>query len=285
MSYFHFNFEYPSIGSSDDEESNYLYNFISPPFFWGISPLDNENPSFDSQGDVGSGEISNNNTDNKTNDTFLKRGKRGRIKKEKSNEKKKTRPEHDKSARDNIKRKIQVHYLKFLLNFLNKILSEIIYKDKKTESFYFYRLKYLFSKDISKNSFEKLKNTSIGDIFKENTSPKFKDPQKSNINVYNEVIKQNDKMINILNQKYLDFFYIYYLKIKQINLSKFGINQTINLSSGLEFYEDLIKKEREKNNYSNYDTYLSKIEKCIKKDFLKNKTISMPIFFVKLKNK
>ena len=281
MSYSEFNFEYSLSGSSDDEMSNYLYNFISPPFFLGISPLDNENPSFDSQGVFGSGEISNNNTDNRTNDTFLKRGKRGRIKKEKSNERKKTRPEHDKSARDNIKRKIQVHYLKFLLNLLNIILSEIIYKDKKTESFYFYRLKYLFSKDISKNSFEKLKNTSIGDIFKENTSPKFKDPQKSNINVYNEVIKQNDKMINILNQKYLDFFYIYYLKIKQINLSKFGINQTINLSSGLEFYEDLIKKEKEKNNYSNYDTYLAKIEKCIKKDFLKNKTISMPIFFVK----
>lgn len=273
----------------DDNQSNSSSNSIFSRFFHFNSLLNNEDQSFQSKNSLTSNSFSSlsqdsNNINNGSNtyneNNFIsEKRKRGRRKKKNIKTNQKPRPEHGKSARDNIKTKIQVHYLKFLVQLLNEILNEIIYKDKKIECFYFYPLKYLFSKNISKNSFEKLKNTSIGDIFKENTSTKFRNPKKSNIIVYNEVIKQNDKIKNILDQKYLDFFHLYYLNIKQINLCKFGINQTIYLSS-VECYEDLLKKEKNRKNYINDDTYFEKIEKCIKKDFLKNGCINMPIFLV-----
>ena len=71
---------------------------------------------------------------------------------------------------------------------------------------------------------------------------------------------------------YLEFFNKYYLNDNKINLSKYGLEETINVSPNLGFYEDLIKHEKECNDIK----YLNKIEKCIKNDFL-----GTPIFVVK----
>lgn len=219
----------------------------------------------------------NQNDESLTTDTILKKGKRGR----KANNKE--RPEHDKSARDNIRRKIQINYLKFLIKFINQIIDELLIKDEKSKYYHFYPLKHEFTKNISKKSFNQIKNTSIGDIFKKNVSPKFKNSEQFNINVYNNIINKNDKFKNILDKKYLHFFDIYYKNIKQIDLSDYGINKIINLSSDIKLYEDLLKTEINNNNFKiNNDKYFSRIEKCIKKDFSNNiNLISKPIFVVK----
>ena len=72
---------------------------------------------------------------------------------------KKKRKKHDKLARDNIKRKIQVHYLRFLVKFVNKIISEIlkkynndIYKDINIKNLQFINICYDFAKKIDSKS-------------------------------------------------------------------------------------------------------------------------------------
>ena len=216
----------------------------------------------------------NEKNDSYTADTNSKNKKRGRkIKKQN----KKERLPHDNTARDNIRRKIQINYLKFLIKFVNKIIEEFLNPDENSKDYHFYPLSHKFTKLISKKSFIQIKNASIGNIFKNNTSPKFKNFEQLNINVYNNIINKNDKIKNILDKKYLHFFDIYYKNIRQINLSEYGINKIINLSSDIELYEDLLKTEKNKNKFIiNKDKYFKKIENCIKKDFDNNK----PIFFV-----
>ena len=106
--------------------------------------------------------------------------------------------------------------------------------------------------------------TKIGDIFKDHGSPKFKNHKQLNLEVYNEVSK-NEVIKNILDKTYLEFFNIFYLNKDKINLSPFGLEKTLNLNPGLGFYEDLKKDEE----------YIKKMEKCIKNDFL-----GSPIFVV-----
>ena len=224
------------------------------------------------------------NNESHTTDTILKKGKGGRKRGRKINQankiKRLERHEHNKYARDNIRRKIQINYLKFLIKFVNKIIDELLEKNNSKDS-HFYPLSHKFTKQISKKSFIQIKNASIGNIFKKNASHKYKNFEQLNINVYKNIIKKNVKIKNILDKKYLHFFDIYYNNKRQINLSDYGINginKIINLSSDIELYEDLLKSEINENNFNNDDDiYFQKIEKCINKDFDNSK----PIFIVK----
>ena len=74
----------------------------------------------------------------------------------------------------------------------------------------------------------------------------------------------------------MQFFDIYYSNNKIFNLENYGSDITINLSSNLGFFEDLIKNQSKeaKINTMNND-YLKKMKKCIENDFLPS-----PIFIV-----
>ena len=197
--------------------------------------------------------------ENKINCTLKK--KRGRKRNLNSDN---NRLEHNKLAKDNIKTKIQIHYLKFLRNLINQIIKENI-KDKNIKKFQFYPLNYKFTNKVTKESFESLKNTRIGEIFKNNVSHKYKKYEILNIKVYNEVTKKSNVVKNILDKLfYLDYFKEYYYKKKQtINLSEYGSNKTITLSDNVGFYSDLIKDI-----IQNDEKYYEKIEKCIQKEFI-----------------
>jgi hypothetical protein len=196
---------------------------------------------------------------NKINFTFIKK-KRGRKRNLKPNN---NRLEHNKLSKDNIKTKIQVHYLKFLRNLINQIIKEIIQIPKNIKKFQFYPLDYKFTTNVTKKSFESLKDTRIGDIFKNNVSHKYKKYEILNINVYNKVTNISNVVKNILDELYLEYFNLYYSKIQTINLSKYGLDSTITLSDNVGFYSDLIKDI-----VKNDEIYHEKIEKCIKKEFI-----------------
>ena len=203
---------------------------------------------------------SNKNENETTNDSnHSKRGRKNKFKNKKS--------KHDKFSRDNIKRKIQVDYLKFLVNLINKIIDEIVYKGHNTNNIKFYPLNYEFAKKVDKKSFDLLKETTIGDIFIYHVSPRFKNYKMLNKNVYNIIIKQNQKIKNILDKNYLEFFKSYYLNEEKINLSKYGLDQNIFLSNDIGFYKDLIEKNKTSNKIEDI-TYKEKMQKCILKDFI-----------------
>ena len=199
--------------------------------------------------------------------------------------KKKRRKPHDKYAKDNIKRKIQIVYLHFLVNLVNLIIREIFrkfngfnwdFQNKKIKDRYqFKKLDYNFSKNIDKKSFNLLKSKTLKEIFKDNTSRKFK--SYKNDEVYDNVSAINDKIDYILNQKYLEFFRIFYQKNNYTNLSKYDLDIDISLEN-IKKFEFFKNKELEKiKEPENQSKYVERIEESIRNNFM----INSHLFIVK----
>ena len=171
---------------------------------------------------------------------------------------------HDKFSRDNIKRKIQVHYIKFLRALLNHIIKEIL-----KENIEFKPLDYKFVMKIDKKSFLSIKEKSLGAIFKEHPSPKFKEYKQMNIEVYNKIINKSKKLKNILDKLYLEFINIYYYNIKKIDGRKYGFDKDIDLSNNIniKFYKDLIETN-ETNSSSDNELYNNKIKNIMQMEFV-----------------
>lgn len=172
---------------------------------------------------------------------------------------------HDKFSKDNITRKIQIHYLKFLLDFANLLIKDILFKKINSKIIKFCPLNPIFTKNITKKAVDSLKNNSIGEILRNNISPKY----NSNINlyVYKEVTKSNI-IKNIFKQKYLYFFNDYYKNNKTIDLSNFGFDKEFKLSNDIKLYEDLIIKKTKNNSLCDDEKYMKKMEIIIEKVFL-----------------
>ena len=192
------------------------------------------------------------------------------MKKELGNKIIKKKKKHDKFSKDNIKRKIQVHYIKFLRDLLNHIIKVIL-----KENIEFKPLDYKFIMKIDKSSFISLKNESLGNIFKEHISPKYKNDKKNNnIEIYNTIINKSEILKNILGKKYLEFINLYYKNNKKINLLKYGFDKDIILPNSIKSYEDLIKKNE--TDLSRDKLYNNKIQKIIEGDFISPYFICKP---------
>ena len=141
---------------------------------------------------------------------------------------------HDKNTSDNILRKIQVHYLSFIVSFINEILYNLKFKQR------FLKLSYSFKKNIKKEFVNSLKTKDIGEILCNKISDKYKKDENINKNIYNK-IKEDKVLKNIFSEKYLILFKkIYFKSNKLINLSEYGLNKIINLSDKVKMYQDLL---------------------------------------------
>ena len=267
------NIEYTTSILLEGLEEEMYFNMENSFFSWH-SFLDSAYATFSSSDSLELYDIDNDNEINYYNNLIVNNNigkKRGRKKKSINGS---NRPEHGKLSRDNVKRKIKIHYLKFLRLLINQILYELHCQYKTLKYHQFYPLDHNFSENITKTHLESLKIKSIGDIFKDNTSTKFKREKKSNLYIYNEVIKNNE-IKNILDKNYLEFIHHYYNKTKEIDLLDYGINKTITLEPSLESFKDLINKECKGNGSEiNNEKYHDKLEKCIKEDFLNDKNYS-----------
>ena len=131
-----------------------------------------------------------------TNYSSRKR-KRGKAKTKNDNRK------HNFDSNDNLQRKIQVHYLTFIVSFVNDLLKNLNYKQR------FKNLEYDFKIKIDKISTKSLKNNCIGKIISNNSiSEKYKtikcnEREKYNLKIYNQIIG-NNILKKILSEKYLD---------------------------------------------------------------------------------
>ena len=191
-----------------------------------------------------------------TNDTTLlkKRGRHSNLK-----EKKKM---HDKFSADNILRKIQVHFLSFIICFLNDIIKSFRIKDK------FLKLDYKFKKDVNRQKFAELKSKNIGEIVSNKISIKYKTKENVNRNLYDH-LKEDEVLGKIFNMNYMTFFRMYYMKNeKTLDLRMFGIEKEITLSKKTETYYELLEKEKSK---ENNEKYIIQINECLNKKFLKEK--------------
>lgn len=192
---------------------------------------------------------------------------------------KKRRKPHTKYYRDNIKRKIQVNYLKFLVNFVNLIIRVLFkkysgfndeFKDKKiSDKYQFKKLNYgKFAMKTDNDSFNSLKSKKLLEIITLNTNGKNKN--NKNDEVYNNLFEIKHKLEKILDQSYLEFFPIYYQKENYTNLKKYGLDIDISLEN-LKRFDFFIKKEKQKiKELENKEKYEKGIEESIRENFMTN---------------
>ena len=142
--------------------------------------------------------------DNEINKNFLQK-KRGR----KSS--KKSKHYHSALDDDNILRKIQVHFLTFLVSFTNDYIDALSINKGKKNDIHFKHLDYKFKKVINHKSIEKLKVANIGQILKNKVSPKNKVNENINQIIYLKICQQfPDLKNNYFNKLFNEFFIEYY---------------------------------------------------------------------------
>ena len=165
---------------------------------------------------------------------------------------------HDKYSVDNMLRKIQIHYLNFIIGFLNEILKNLNYKQR------FLKLDYNFKKSVNKDFVEQLKKSTLKDIVINKISERYTNYSNNTNKMIYEEIKENEILKNILSINYLTLFKtIYYKSNKKIDLSEFGINQVIILSKKVKTFNDLLKKIEKEG-----ELYVKNIVNCSIKNFI-----------------
>jgi len=150
--------------------------------------------------------------------------------------------EHTARYIDNITRKIQVHFLTFLVNLINDIISTIPHISISMKD-----LAYDMKCKVSKEYFEKMKKSSIKELFENiNITSKYKkcDENTNKENIKKLIEYDYDYFSNLFEKDYLFLFRLYYNNGKPlVQLSLFG--KTINISGKTETFYDLIQKYKE----------------------------------------
>jgi hypothetical protein len=205
-----------------------------------------------------------------SNSLINKKRKRGRQKSEEASKKEKNKRIHDKNCSDNVLRKLQNHYISFILSFLNCILTNLKYEENKR----FLKLDYNFKKKIKKENVKSLKNKTIGDIISNKISRKYKYEREDFNKQLCDEIKLNDSVLrDILSENYLLFFKkIYYKSINKISFGEYGLNKEIILPKKVKMYKDLLKDNEDKDSY-NFDS--KKINKCVARNFIPELAFSL----------
>ena len=170
----------------------------------------------------------------------INRGKRGRhiIKKNNSS---KPRKEHKNTSFDNLLRKIQVHFLNFLINLCNDAL--------KTEfdnfPFSFKLINTLTKESINSTKFNEFKEKAIIYFLKLDISSKYKKFKIShNKNLLqNEKIKNSQWLNGLFNMKYIVLFNYYYNDRFPLNKLIFN-NKIINISKKTKSFYYLLEKNK-----------------------------------------
>ena len=191
---------------------------------------------------------------------------------------KKRKKPHDKFDKDNIKRFTQVSYFTFLVDFINLIIRTLFIKENGFDSdfqnkeindkYQFKPIRYELKKVITNEAFNILKSKNLKEIFTKNTSKRNKYYYKNDA-VYDNVLKINNKIEKILEQKYLEFFPIFYRNNNFINLIKYELNIDISLEN-IKRYE-FFKTKALKNitEPEEQDRYIKRLEESIRDNFMK----------------
>ena len=225
---------------------------------------------------------SNNNSENKSSNKIFQviNPKSSNLKKEKKQKYiKKGRKYNEVNKKihtggddDNLIRKIQVHYLTFIINFCNDMINALI-PDKDAP--HFKDIDHKIKKTVNHKRIEYLKSLTLAHIVQLKPSSKMKNNDISvNINIYEEICQLSPFIQEFLQMNYLDLFKQYY--INKSNL--FEVNgQNIPISPKTKTFNDLLKK---------YDIYKKRLNYIAINYFLNQyKKIKKPKFRTSISNR
>ena len=150
---------------------------------------------------------------------------------------------HNKSNFDNLQTKIQVHFINFLLNFVNDIVH---YEFDTNDSFkdIDYGVKKKINHEYTINLFQK----PIKEIITSSITTKYKKSRTEldfNKKLYNKLTEKSKWFKEFLEMKYIDFFKTYYFN-KKNPLNFVIINgKAISVSARTKSFHYLLKKEND----------------------------------------
>ena len=153
--------------------------------------------------------------------------------------KKQTKRIHKALDQDNIIRKIQVHFLSFIIFFCNDLIQAILPNNK---DLVFKNIVYEIKKTVNHAYIENLKSKSIGDILQLKASPKNK-KFHDNINkiIFDRICLLNPFLKKFFEISYLDMFNNYYcMKEREIDVE----GHHVKLSNRTRLFVDLIEKNK-----------------------------------------
>ena len=184
--------------------------------------------------------------DNKLRPTF--RTEPAKKKRGKKRYKESKKAEHTAFAPENIITKIQVHYLNFIVSFLNDCVLNIL-GEEKTKEFSFLNFNYKDKLNSSKKHLDKMKKSTILDILKNiDISDRYKNYSKNTNKMNVEALIKNPYFRYIFEKNFLEFFKEYYNEGKP--LKEFTIfDKKIILSEETESFYSLLEENKEQKDH------------------------------------
>lgn len=157
------------------------------------------------------------------------------------NRKRRRERKHGKNSFDNVQRKVQIHYINFLINLCNDILKSIYGQDTTKR---FLDIEHKIKQKVSAEYFNHLKNLTLLEILSLNVSNKYavRKNTDNNIKIIKELVNTEPKIKYFFLAKHLDLFRKYYINEGK-KLTEFEYNGIkISISKITECYSDLINK-------------------------------------------
>ena len=172
---------------------------------------------------------------NVRNNFLVRKKTSGRIRKKKSE-----KVPHGNKSFDNIERKIQVHFLNFVISFSNDALRYYF----KNSSFSFKKMNQKEKIKVNFNNVSKLKKSKIKDLLNSEISVKFKNFDKNENKKLLSQLKETwlDKLFDM---NYLDLFKYYYNN-KESRLDTIIFEKKkIPLTEGTKSFYELLEDNKE----------------------------------------
>lgn len=172
---------------------------------------------------------------NVRNNFLVRKKTSGRTRKKKSE-----KVPHGNKSFDNIERKIQVHFLNFVISFSNDALRYYF----KNSSFSFKKINQKEKIKVNFNNVSKLKKSKIKDLLNSEISVKFKNFDKNENKKLLSQLKETwlDKLFDM---NYLDLFKYYYNN-KESRLDAIIFEKKkIPLTEGTKSFYDLLEDNKE----------------------------------------
>jgi hypothetical protein len=186
--------------------------------------------------------------------------------------KSKRKKEHSKFEKDNIMRKLNIHFISFMVKYINFNIQKLISKNHPL----FINLSYEFKKKLNNSTFAELKNMNLGEILRNEGSWKNKRnliyESDYNERIFKSVYKTSLK--DLLDTNYIKFYREVYTSSSFIDKKYLDIYVA---PQNILFFNDFLEKEIQKNKLDG-ELYKKRLIYLSKKEFVKE---GFPFFATK----